>query len=245
MWSHARAPRPRTLAGQFLALQVVLLLLVVAVTSVVSFRQSDADFRDARGARLGRAPRTSPAPRPCRRHRATPGQRRALAFYAQQRQDDIGASAVYLTDPDGPDRGRPPTRPGSGDAGRPRARRRRRGARGAATSTTAASARSRPRSRSTARGEPTTAGDLGRRRGRHRALPVADRAAPADPARRARVPRRRPRPRAGRGLAARPPDQAPHPRPRAGRDRGPRRPARGAARPRSARASSRSTRPAP
>src|SRR4051812_16268012 len=32
LWSFARAPRPRTLAGQFLALQVVLLLLVVAVT---------------------------------------------------------------------------------------------------------------------------------------------------------------------------------------------------------------------
>ena len=78
-----------TLAGQFLALQAVLLLLVVAVTSVVSVRQSDADFRDdpRRPAAGGRR-----EPRQHRGRAGRPGRRDAapasLAFYAQQRQDD-------------------------------------------------------------------------------------------------------------------------------------------------------------
>ncbi len=101
MWSFARTPRPRTLAGQFLALQVVLLLLVVAVTSVVSFRQSDADFRDARGARLRASAENLASTGAVQAGITDPGQRVPLAFYAQQRQDDVGASAVYLTDLDG------------------------------------------------------------------------------------------------------------------------------------------------
>ena len=51
MWSRLRF-RPATLAGQFLVLQLTVLLVVVAVASVVSVQQSDADFRDTRGARL-------------------------------------------------------------------------------------------------------------------------------------------------------------------------------------------------
>jgi sensor histidine kinase regulating citrate/malate metabolism len=101
LWSLARAPRPRTLAGQFLALQVVLLLLVVAVTSVVSFRQSDADFRDARSARLRAGAENISSTAAVQVGLDEARQRRALASYAQQRQDDSGASAVYLTDPTG------------------------------------------------------------------------------------------------------------------------------------------------
>ncbi len=101
MWSSARAPRPRTLAGQFLALQVVLLLLVVAVTSVVSFRQSDADFRDSRGARLRSAAENIASTPAVQRDLTQGAQPLALAVYIQQRQDDVGASAVYLTDPSG------------------------------------------------------------------------------------------------------------------------------------------------
>ena len=56
MWPPSLRSRPRrprvTLAGQFLALQLVVLLLVLLVTSLVSLRQSDAEFRDTRGARL-------------------------------------------------------------------------------------------------------------------------------------------------------------------------------------------------
>jgi len=101
LWSHRHVPHPRTLAGQFLALQVVLLLLVVAVTSVVSFRQSDADFRDARGARLRASAENLASTEALQVGIDDPGQHGALAFYAQQRQDDIGATAVYLTDPAG------------------------------------------------------------------------------------------------------------------------------------------------
>ncbi|MFC6345636.1 hypothetical protein ACFP8W_26860, partial [Nocardioides hankookensis] len=101
MWSPARAPRPRTLAGQFLALQAVLLVLVVAVTSVVSFRQSDADFRDARGARLRASAENLASTAAVQVGMASAGQRRALTIYAQQRQDDSGASAVHLTDTSG------------------------------------------------------------------------------------------------------------------------------------------------
>ena len=101
MWSQGRLPRPRTLAGQFLALQAVLLLLVVAVTSVVSFRQSDADFRDARGARLRASAENLASAAVVQTGLDAPGQRIALTSFAQQRQDDTGASAVYLTDPAG------------------------------------------------------------------------------------------------------------------------------------------------
>ena len=51
MWSRSRW-WPATLAGQFLVLQLTVLLAVVAVASIVSVQQSDADFRDTRGARL-------------------------------------------------------------------------------------------------------------------------------------------------------------------------------------------------
>ncbi len=101
MWSPRRLPRPRTLAGQFFALQSVVLLLVVAVTSVVSFRQSDADFRDAREARLRAAAENVASAQVVQVGLDDPGQRVPLTAYAQQRQDDAGASAVYLSDPAG------------------------------------------------------------------------------------------------------------------------------------------------
>ena len=50
MWSRSR--RGISLAGQFLVLQLTVLLAVLAVSSVVSVQQADADFRDTRGARL-------------------------------------------------------------------------------------------------------------------------------------------------------------------------------------------------
>ena len=56
MWSRGRGlrgvyARP-TLAGQFLALQVTVLLVALAVASVVALRQGEADFREERGAPL-------------------------------------------------------------------------------------------------------------------------------------------------------------------------------------------------
>ncbi len=52
MWSRLRRVGRLSLAGQFLVLQLAVLVVVVAVGSVVSVRQGDADFRDTRGARL-------------------------------------------------------------------------------------------------------------------------------------------------------------------------------------------------
>src|SRR5690349_14085669 len=51
LWSRSRW-WPATLAGQFLVLQLTVLLVVVAVASMVSVQQSDADFRDTRGAEM-------------------------------------------------------------------------------------------------------------------------------------------------------------------------------------------------
>lgn len=102
-----RVPLPRTLAGQFLLLQLVVLVLVVAVTSVVSVRQSDADFRDTRGARLRAGAAVLANTAAVQDALAARDQGRgdlptgSLAFYVTQRQDDVGATTVYLTDPVG------------------------------------------------------------------------------------------------------------------------------------------------
>lgn len=53
MWSPLQGRRFRpTLARQFLALQLIVLLVVLCFAAVVSVRQSDAEFRDQRGAQL-------------------------------------------------------------------------------------------------------------------------------------------------------------------------------------------------
>jgi len=103
LWSRSRL-RPATLAGQFLVLQLSVLLLVVAVASVVSVRQSDTDFRDTRGARL-RAAAENLANLPAVRFafsRDEVAQRRtSLTSYTQRVRNDTQAGGVYLTDPDG------------------------------------------------------------------------------------------------------------------------------------------------
>lgn len=103
MWSRSRW-WPATLAGQFLVLQLTVLLVVVAVASVVSVQQSDADFRDTRGARL-RAAAESMANIPAVRDPYLEGEvadrRASLTSYTQQVRTRVQASGVYLTDPDG------------------------------------------------------------------------------------------------------------------------------------------------
>lgn len=104
MWSRppfAAPRRPLTLAGQFLVLQLAVLTAVLAVTSVVSLRQSDQDFRDTRGARLQAAAESLASTPAVQNGLEQPGDRLPLAFYAQQRADDVGASAVYVTDVEG------------------------------------------------------------------------------------------------------------------------------------------------
>ncbi|WP_210429098.1 sensor histidine kinase [Nocardioides eburneiflavus] len=103
MWSRSRW-WPATLAGQFLVLQLTVLLVVVAVASMVSVQQSDADFRDTRGARL-RAAAESMANIAAVRDPYLNGEvaerRASLTSYTQRVRTNVQASGVYLTDPDG------------------------------------------------------------------------------------------------------------------------------------------------
>ncbi|GEP34185.1 ATPase [Nocardioides szechwanensis] len=101
MWSRLRRAGRLSLAGQFLLLQLAVLVVVVAVASVVSVRQSEADFRDTRGARLSATAESLASTDAVREAMEQRDNRAAIAFYAQQRADDVGASAVYVTDPDG------------------------------------------------------------------------------------------------------------------------------------------------
>jgi sensor histidine kinase regulating citrate/malate metabolism len=95
---------PATLAGQFLVLQLTVLLAVIAVASVVSVQQSDADFRDTRGARLRAAAESmaniEAVRDPFVQDRVT-ASRVALISYTQRVRNNLQASGVYLTDPDG------------------------------------------------------------------------------------------------------------------------------------------------
>lgn len=103
MWSRPRL-WPATLAGQFLVLQLTVLLVVVAVASMVSVQQSDADFRDTRGARMRaeaeRLANLEGVREPYLAGRVA-DKRASLTSYTQQVQTNVQASGVYLTDPDG------------------------------------------------------------------------------------------------------------------------------------------------
>jgi two-component system, CitB family, sensor kinase len=97
-----RSPTPRlTLATQFLLLQVGVLCVVVAVTGVVSFQQSSADFSDERGSRLRASAEALAGTAAVQDEMEDPRVRTALAFYLQQRADTVGATNAYVTDPDG------------------------------------------------------------------------------------------------------------------------------------------------
>ncbi|HSU03651.1 MAG TPA: ATP-binding protein [Nocardioides sp.] len=103
MWSRLRL-RPTTLAGQFLVLQLTVLLVVVALASMVSVQQSDADFRDTRGARMRaeaeRLANIDGVREPYLAGRVAE-KRASLTSYTQQVQTNVQASGVYLADPDG------------------------------------------------------------------------------------------------------------------------------------------------
>lgn len=110
MWSHrgssgagALLPRGRrfTLARQFLVLQLVVLLVVLALASVVSLRQSDAEFADQRGVSLRSSAqqlanidlvRTGLGERPVYQ---------SLQSYVATTQDRTEATNVMIAAPDG------------------------------------------------------------------------------------------------------------------------------------------------
>ncbi|WP_328529990.1 ATP-binding protein [Nocardioides sp. NBC_00368] len=100
MWSRG-SRRHLTLAGQVLVLQLSVLLLVVAATSIVSLRQSDADFRDSREDRLRAAAESLAGTAAVQDGLTGTPDRLALAFYLQTRAADAGADTAYLTSLDG------------------------------------------------------------------------------------------------------------------------------------------------
>jgi hypothetical protein len=103
LWSRPRL-WPATLAGQFLVLQLTVLLVVVAVASVVSVQQSDADFRDTRGAPLRAAAEDLTNIKIVRlsfRTDEVEANRSVLTPLTQETRTRVQASGVYLTDPEG------------------------------------------------------------------------------------------------------------------------------------------------
>jgi two-component system CitB family sensor kinase len=103
LWSRSRW-WPATLAGQFLVLQLTVLLAVVAVASIVSVQQSDADFRETRGARLRAAAESMANIRVVRKaflKDEVATSRVSLTSYTQRVRNNLQASGVYLADPEG------------------------------------------------------------------------------------------------------------------------------------------------
>ncbi|MDF9714724.1 MULTISPECIES: ATP-binding protein [unclassified Nocardioides] len=98
MWSRSRL----TLAGQFLLLQLSVLLVVLTVAGFVTVQQADSAFRDDRGSRLRSAAENlanTGAVRSGLQERYPPEE--ALASYAGDVRDRLGADAVYLLDAGG------------------------------------------------------------------------------------------------------------------------------------------------
>jgi two-component system CitB family sensor kinase len=103
LWSRpARRWPALTLAGQFLLLQLVVLLAVLAVASVVSVRQSEADFRETRGVLLRRGAERLASTQPVWEDlQRRPVVRLALASYAEAERRNLDADAIFLANPDG------------------------------------------------------------------------------------------------------------------------------------------------
>ena len=105
MWSRGRGlrgvfARP-TLAGQFLALQVSVLLVALAVASVVALRQGEADFRDERGAPLRAAAQDLANLEVVREQVTARPVPASMSALAQQFQDRAEATSVLVTGLDG------------------------------------------------------------------------------------------------------------------------------------------------
>jgi two-component system CitB family sensor kinase len=90
-----------TLAGQFLALQVTVLLVALAVASVVSLRQGEADFRDERSAPLRAAAQDLANLEVVRAQTVTRPVPASMSSYAQLFQDRVDATSVLVADLEG------------------------------------------------------------------------------------------------------------------------------------------------
>lgn len=102
MWSPLRHGRRHpTLAGQFLVLQLVVLLVVLAFSGILSVRQSDAEFRDQRGAQLRSAARELANVSLIQDALHEGALYESLDSYVATTQSRTSATTVYLTDPHG------------------------------------------------------------------------------------------------------------------------------------------------
>ena len=105
MWSSPDRRSPRrpalTLAGQFLLLQLAVLLAMLVVSSVVSIRQSEIDFRDTGGVFLRRGAERLAGTAPVRDQIDERPVPKALAAYTEAERRNLDASSVFLTDADG------------------------------------------------------------------------------------------------------------------------------------------------
>lgn len=102
MWSWLQDRRFRlTLAGQFLVLQLIVLLVVLAFASVVSVRQSDAEFRDQRGAQLRSAAQQLANISLVRRSLSEGELYQSLEAYVATTEARNEDTQVVIADPDG------------------------------------------------------------------------------------------------------------------------------------------------
>jgi two-component system, CitB family, sensor kinase len=97
LWSRRRH---LTLAAQVLLLQLVVLALVVLVAGLVSLRQADVTFQESRGNRLRAAAENLTSTSAVRDTMELAGDRLVLASYAQDRADLVGATNVFVLDPE-------------------------------------------------------------------------------------------------------------------------------------------------
>ncbi|KQY63778.1 MULTISPECIES: sensor histidine kinase [unclassified Nocardioides] len=102
MWSPVRRGRIRlSLAGQFLALQLMVLLVVLAFAAVVLTRQSDSEFRDDRGTTLRASAQQLANLEPIRSSLTSGDIFESLAGYVATTQSRNAATYVALASPDG------------------------------------------------------------------------------------------------------------------------------------------------
>ncbi|QIX26163.1 GHKL domain-containing protein [Nocardioides sp. JQ2195] len=102
MWSSVRSGRFRlSLAGQFLALQLIVLLVVLAFAAVISVRQSSAEFRDDRGTTLRAAAQQLANLEPIRSSLASGDIFDSLNGYLATTQSRSASTYVALADAEG------------------------------------------------------------------------------------------------------------------------------------------------
>jgi two-component system CitB family sensor kinase len=101
LWSSPGRRPVLTLAGQFLLLQLAVLLAVLGVASVVSLRQSEADFREQRGVLLRRGAEHLANTGVVRRQIREDPVPQSLVFQAETERRHVDATIVLLAGPDG------------------------------------------------------------------------------------------------------------------------------------------------